>query len=149
MKLTLSMLCLLLAFLGKAQTLLEFQRAMNSNDRAVQAIHGYPANIGGGKCHWVPVTVISLNGEELTIVETWQSQLGIAKTVMKGKLVNGTVSGAWSSTFSSGNWSYSFSSAKGRWNKPKSTVEAFSEQQPLRFRIVAKQALKDGPYDCN
>jgi len=134
---------------GRAQTLVQLQNALKSSDKTVQAIHGYPAHIDNGKCHWVPVTAIVVSGNEVTITETWHTLIGQATTTLTGKVVNGMIAGTWSSAYSSGTWSYSFTKNTGLWNKTQSVQEKFDDNYPLRLRIVNKQDVKDGPYDCN
>lgn len=149
MKPTLSIIFLLFSLCAKAQTLSELQKALKSSDKAVQAIHGYPAHIDNGKCHWVPVTNLVLTGNDLTITETWHGPMGLSTTVLTAKMINGSAKGVWASGFSSGTWSYSFIGSKGQWNKTKSVAETFDDEYSLKFRIVDKKDVKDGPYDCN
>jgi hypothetical protein len=139
----------LLSITVNAQTLAALQNAFRSPDKAVQAIHGYPASVYEGKCHWVPVSSMDLRGDQITITETWSSPYGQATTTLSGTVRNGRVSGNWASGFSSGTWSYNFASATGQWNKTKSMSITFAEMYFLKFRIVAKNNLLDGPYDCN
>ncbi len=140
---------ILLTCFAKAQSLQALQAALNSSNKTVQAIHGYPPSVDNGLCHWVPVTAITLDGNDLTIVETWNSPYGQATTTLKGTLVKGSVNGDWSSSFSSGSWSYSFGQSTGKWNKTHSMAQPFNEFYALKFRIVDKKNLKDGPYECN
>jgi len=148
MKTTLLILFSIFSISGRAQSLAALQNALKSSDKAVQAIHGYPASVYQGKCHWVPVSNIELQGNQLTVTETWASPYGQATTTLTGTIQNGRVSGNWASGFSSGIWSYNFGTSSGQWNKTKSMAQKFDEMYFLKFRIVPNNQLRDGPYDC-
>ena len=151
MKPILSIIITLVTLSVRAQTVTELQKALITPSKAVQAIHGYPASTYHGQCHWVPITDIKVSGNNIAITETWTGATGKETTTLVGSPRGTSVDGTWSSDYSGGNWSYSFSASKGEWNKTKVSmfVELFKEYYNLRFRIVNKADLKDGPHDCN
>jgi hypothetical protein len=141
---------LLFTLTASGQSLESLRQALQTTNKAIQAVHFYPADVGGGQCHWVPVTAMTVKDHTLTITETWRTMLGQAQTVLTGTLHNSIASGTWQSDYSSGSWSYNFNIKAGKWNKEKTSTSygVFTDWQPLKFIIVYKTDLKDGAYDC-
>jgi len=134
---------------GKAQVLNSLVTAVNDPQKSVQAIHHYPNNIQDGKCHHVHVTSITVSGDKITIVEQWTDwKKSPSKTTLTGQLSNNVATGQWSSGFSSGNWTFNFANNSGTWNKTNTMFGKFRDFQILEFRIVSKDQLKDGFYEC-
>ncbi|HZY37236.1 MAG TPA: hypothetical protein VFE53_11335 [Mucilaginibacter sp.] len=132
-----------------AQSFSDFQKALRTYGKAVQAIHAYPPDIENGQCHYVPVTSITAAGNTITIVETWTNGYsGKSRTVLTGKINNEAVEGTWSSDYSGGLWSYNFKTNSGKWNKTRSMLGTFENWQNLRFLILDQRQLRDGPYKC-
>ena len=145
-------LMLVFAITAKAQTITELQSAIISSNSAVQAIHHYPEDIEDGKCHNVPTTQITVEGQTITIVETWTNYMHKkSQTVLTGALNGMQAEGTWKSSFSSGKWNYSFITGAGKWNKTNAPLKfgTFNEFQNLEFRIVSKSDLYDGFRACN
>lgn len=133
----------------QAQSIDELKTALVTNGQKIQAIHHYPKNIKDGQCHHVEVTAITINGNQVTITESWSNWLGKkANTILQGKMEGNMATGAWKSNYSSGAWSYNFSSRTGQWNKTRSTFDRFSEWKKLEFTIINAKNIKDGFFDC-
>ena len=133
---------------------LELEEALNSPYSAVQCIHYYPVDIGEGKHHYVEVSRIRINGNNIEIIETWENWSGAtARTVLRGTFQGDKITGTWKSDYSGGTWNYDLKTNEGKWNKTTSMFGSMSDKfktfktmYPLKFKVVSNKELKDGFY---